>query len=255
MQRRINKYILLLALPLLLVMCKNKGAVRETKGNINESNFEKVLNKKALKWDFIAIDANVDYKTDPMIPKLNCYIRMEKNETIWVSVRSIIGELARIKIDKDSIHALMRFPKREYHVLPIKYLTKYLPGVQGINEVQNILLNEAPFPLSKYSWQEEESLDSFSLYTESDMLKNYLFGERIIGRIEDCHVSNLEGNYHANIVYDNPQKVGKKTLPYSMEIHGVADQDSVHILINYKKVEIKDDLTFPFKVGKSYERK
>lgn len=250
-----NKYIVLLALPLFLFMCKNKDLVKETKGNINNSNFSKVLEKKALDWDFIRMDAKVDYKTDPLIPKLNCYLRMEKNEIIWISVRSIIGELARIKIDKDSIHALMRYPNKEYHVLPISYLTKYLPGVQGIKEVQNILLNEAPFPLEEYSWKERTSMDSFTLFNETDVLKNYLFGERVIGRIIDCHVSNLEGNYHANIFYDNPQKVGKMTLPYSLEIHGNADRDSVNILVNYTKVEIKDELPFPFQVGRSYERK
>ena len=247
--------LLLLALPIFLITCKNKDGIRETKGNISKSNFEKVLKKKALEWDYLAIDANVDYKTDPLIPKLNCYLRMEKDATIWVSVRSIIGELARIKIDEDSIHALMRFPNKEYHVLPISHLTKYLPGVQGIQEVQNILLNEAPFPIKDYKWKEQSSLDSFALFTETDMLKNYLFGERTIGRIMDCHVSNIEGNYHANINYDNPKEVGKKTLPFSLEINGVADADSVHIIVNYNKVEIKEELTFPFVVPKSYERK
>ena len=253
--RKVSKFWPLFLLPFLFAMCKNKDKVRETKGNINQANFIKVLEKKALKWEFIRMDANVDYKTDPLIPKLNCYLRMKKDEIIWMSVRSIIGELARIKIDKDSIHALMRFPKKEYHVLPISYLNKYIPGMQGIQEVQKILLNEAPFPLEDYSWKNRSSLDSFTLFTDNEVLRSYLFGERVIGRIIDCHVSNPEGDYHANIFYDNPQNVGKKTLPYSLEIHGNAGRDSVNILVNYTKVEVKDDLPFPFQVGKSYERK
>lgn len=235
--------------------CKNRKSASESAANISKTNFTKVLSEKALDWEFIDISANVDYKTDPFIPKLNCYLRMQKEEIIWVSVRSVIGELARIKIDKDSIHALMRLPNKEYHVLPIQAITKYLPGVQGINEVQRILLNEAPFPVKEYEWVEGEGLDSFALFMKNELLKNYLFGERKIGRIVDCHVSNLEETYFASILYTNPQEVEKKTLPYNMEIHGKADSDSVHILINYNSVKIKDELIFPFVVGDSYERK
>lgn len=253
--RRIHNIFFLSLVVIGLFACKNRKSAREAAGNLNKSNFEKVLKAKALEWDYIQIEANVDYKTDPYIPKLNCYLRMQKDEVIWVSVRSIIGELARIKIDKDSIHALMRIPNKEYHVLPISQITKYLPGVQGIKEVQNILLNEAPFPVSDYNWQEGEGLDSFALFMQNDLLKNYLFGERKIGRIVDCHVSNLDESYRASIVYTNPQEVGDKTLPYNMEIHGKADADSVHILINYSNVEIKETLIFPFVVGDSYERK
>jgi len=79
----------------------------------------------AQRFDAVWLDAKlrINYIDDYQTRKLTAYIRMRKDSIIWMNVKKLNVEAARIKITPDSIYAIDRLNKK-YFVKDLSYFEK-----------------------------------------------------------------------------------------------------------------------------------
>lgn len=241
--------------------CKTRKTASLKDGNMTKANFVEVIKLTTLDWTNIAITAEVEkLKAGELDSKsipggLKIYFRMKKDEIIWASVRSaLLGmEVARVKVTPDSIYIINKAEKT-VSTYPVNVIQKIIPGISGISELQKILLGQNLFEPKTYSWVNSNSVDSFYLFHKDDYLKNSLSGIRKSALVSESLISDVKGTFDGKILYSNYKTVSKHPVPYTVDISAKSGKDNVKILINYEKVEQKEDLTFPFTIPASYEK-
>lgn len=93
-------------------------------------------------WQELSMQGKLSFDGLPVRPTIKIY--MKRGESVIMSARaSILGEVARVEINRDSITLINKHTKT-YNVQPLgKYLKDY-PG--GISDIQDILLGQMAFP-------------------------------------------------------------------------------------------------------------
>lgn len=223
----------------------------------NEFKFDR-LNAK------MSVDATIDSTTNSVTVSL----RMKKDSIIWMSLSKLGIEGARVLITKDSVKFLDRI-KNKFFKGDFSYISKLLNTELDFEMLQSLLVgNSVEFyeedekikpgvdncqytlgTIRKYKLRRvmekgkelKEPAQSIYLVPQTFKISRILFYEFNPDRSFDAVFSN----------YEKPDST--QLFPMKMT-YNIKAQKNVNIEINYTKLYLNEEQTFPFKIPDSYEQ-
>ncbi len=273
--RRLFSFVAILCLPLFITSCKNQKKITLNNGKCildfkntrtltvnlkaNEFNFDKLKAK-------LSIDALIDSSSNSFTMSL----RMKRDSIIWMSLSKIGIEGARILITKDSVKFINQL-KKQYFIGDFTYLSKLLNTELDFEIIQSLLIGNS---VTFYDDAEKikpgidncqytlGTIRKFKLHKVMEKGKGlkeaaqsiYLIPETFkIARIL-FYDFNPDRSFDAKFgAFAVPENSNNQLFPYKMN-YVIKAQKNLSIDIDYDKVQLNEELTFPFKIQDNYER-
>lgn len=98
--------------------------------------------------EWFSARANVNYEDDSQSFSASASIKMRRDSLLWVSIKKLGFELARVQVTRDSVYVLDRI-NNEYAVEGMDYLTEAFGLPAGLREAQDFILGNPVFVDSK----------------------------------------------------------------------------------------------------------
>lgn len=225
----------------------------------NEFNFDRLKAK-------VSIEAVIDSSSN----SFSMSLRMKKDSIIWMSLSKIGIEGARILITKDTVKFVNTL-KKQYFIGDFTYLSKMLNTELDFEIIQSLLIGNS---VTFYDEAEKikPGIDNCQ-YTLGTIRKYKL--HRVMGKgkeLKDAAQSiymipetfkiarilfydfNPDRSFDAKFgAFAVPENSGNQLFPYKMN-YVIKAQKNVTIDIDYDKIQLNEELTFPFKIQDNYER-
>lgn len=265
--------VLILLSVLFLISCKSqkKITLNKSKCILDFKNSRTLTtNLKANEFQFKKLNAklNVDALIDSSSNSFAVSLRIKKDSVIWMSLSKLGIEGARVLITKDSVRFINRLTNK-YFKGDFAYISKLLNTELDYEMLQSLLVgNSVEFyneeekikpgvdncqytlgTIRKYKLRKvmgkgkelKEPAQSIYLMPETFKIARILFYE-----------FNPERSFDAR--FDEYKKVDSTQIfPMQMR-YTIKAKKCVNIDIDYNKVELNEEQTFPFKIPDDYEQ-
>lgn len=248
------KFITLLVLSILLYSCggsksalKDKELKTETLKavlkNYTKSNPEFETIRGRLKGTYIDGDDQQN---------INISYRFKKDEVIWMSAKLAgLIQVAKIMITPQNIQFYERIDQ-SYFDGDFKLISSVLGIELNYEQIQNLLLGQA---VKKIDIQDSD-LEVIDGYFQ--IMTNYRNGLSQTVLLDEntfkIKQQTLEMNEKKiNILYKSYQVVDQKSFPQEMVIIADNNKDEVAILLDFKNINLNDNLNFPFRIPGNFK--
>ncbi len=258
----------------ILSSCKNQQQIALNNGKcFLELKSSRVLTKNLkeneFKFDRLNAKLNVESTIDSSSNSFTVTMRLKKDSVLWLSISKLGIEGARVLITKDSVKFLNRL-KNQYFKGDYAYISKLLNTELDFEMLQSLLVgNSVEF------YDEDEKIKSGvdnCQYTLGTIRKYKL--RRVMEKGKDLKepaqsIYMLPDNYKISriLFYEfNPDRsfdaqftdytnTIDTTQQFPQKIkYTIVAKKSVLIDINYTKIALNEEQSFPFKIPDNYEQ-
>ncbi|MFT7351097.1 MAG: hypothetical protein ACI9XR_000831 [Flavobacterium sp.] len=249
-----KKYLLVIII-ILFASCKSKAVLAE--GNATKSlDAIKIVNSiYANVTDFktMYIKANARYKDDKNSQSVTAEIRIQKDEKILVSVRVLGFTVAKALITPTSVQYYEKIGSA-YFEGDYSALSKWLGTDLDFQKLQNLFLGKALYDLKNQKLKAEIVNNLYQLQGNTgDMVATYDF-ESSNFLLKNQQFNQLSQNRKLQVSYPDYNKFGELILPLSITMDANQNQKNTNIQLEYKTVNLNEELNFPYSVPDGYER-
>lgn len=178
-------------------------------------------------------------------------IRMEKDKVIWVSVTSIIGEVARVLITPDSIKVRNNF-QSVYLQKPFRYIHTFTSNQVDFKLLQAILSGNTVEKFMTLKSDLEQQNGVWVVKGRQEQL-NYQMLFNTLLKVAETNLNDVNSGQALKVVYGDYQKVLEELSPSSMKISSMSGTKKINVNLDFSKIERNVPLEFPFSVPKKYE--
>lgn len=267
---------LLLCTSLLFSSCKTRKKITLNNGKClldfkNARTLSSNLKAKEFKFDRLSAKVSVDAEIDSTSASFTITLRIKKDSVIWMSLSKLGIEGARVLITKDSV----RFIKRplgddngKFFVGDFAYISKMLstdldfemlqsllvgnsvefydedeklkPGIDSCQYTLGTIRKKRLHRVIKGEKELKEPAQSIYMVPETFKIARILFYEFGPDRSFDARFSDFE-------LKDSTQQ-----FPMKMN-YTIKAQKNVKIDLQYTKLILNEEQTFPFKIPENYE--
>ncbi|MEM1001477.1 MAG: DUF4292 domain-containing protein [Bacteroidota bacterium] len=250
----IKKSVLLLLVVLMAISCKSTKRLTAS-GEPNEKLSTRQLIKTHKKnfTDFNTLQAKVkiDITQGEKSQGATFNLRMEKDKVIWLS--ATLG-LARLKITPEKVQYYSKLDN-EYFDGDYLLISDFAGVDLDFNKVQNLLLGHAIYDLDSPPHVASINDDSYILKPkEADSLLDILYlinpGHFKLDALELYQPSNRR---MLQVDYESYQKIKGQVLPKDIRIVAVDQTDQASIEIDFKSINLDNELRFPFKIPSGFK--
>lgn len=225
----------------------------------NEFKFEKLKAR-------LTIDADIDSSSNSFTVAL----RIQHDSVIWMSLSKLGIEGARVLITKDTVKFVNTI-KGQYFIGDFAYLSSYLNTELDYEVIQSLLIgNSVTFydeaekikpgidncqytlgTIRKFKLRKvmergkelKEAVQSIYMIPETFKIARILFYDFNPDRRFDAQFG----------AFATPENSNNQLFPYKMN-YVIRAQKNVKIAIDYNKVQLDEELSFPFNIKDNYER-
>jgi hypothetical protein len=253
----------LLLVSFLVSSCKTRKNNRSK--NINTLTVEQIYDSVyKFQYDYTTLYAkcNVKFSDNQKKYALKGNLRIQKDSLIWISLSIGLGiEAMRLECTKDSVFLIDKinksFTKGKYD-----FLKKLFKIDVDYNSLESILTNQ----FFIYPTVADEKLDfskQFSLKNDSNQIIAYRKTDESVEnllrfnnsdfRISSYLINDVPNVRSLKIDYEKGEFDEAKNFPSKVDIASVNAGKNILLNVNYTKVSLNTDLTFPFRVPDSYK--
>jgi hypothetical protein len=263
--------LVVLALILLLTGCKSTRST--LKKPIKEYGFDYLYAKmleNQFNFNFLSAKFSLTYYEDKGKTDLRGQLRMKNDSITWISFSPALGiEAARLNLTDDSIKFINRLNKKyfmgEYDLIDSLLNTtidfSILPAMIVGNDITSYDVNKFKASIDgglyRITIQERRKIKKSLKNTEDDarvLVQNIWLNPEDF-RIRQVELKELNDgdNKKLDVVYKNYFPVGDQMFPEEMFI-SITSQKSILIEVKFLKVELDEEMQFPFRVPGKYEK-
>lgn len=258
MKRNIRNSLLFVGMISLTAACKTKKMV-VTAPPVGKT--EVVVDKKAdnlkllaandLSFNTLALKGKANLDINGSANNVGMTIRMQKDKMIWVSVSSILGEVARVLITPDSIKVRNNF-QSVYLQKPFNYIHtftnnqvdfKLLQAIFSGNTVDQFMILKSDLNLENGVWVLKGRQENL----------NYQVLFNTLLKVAETNLNDVNSGQALKVVYGDYQKVLEGLFPSSIRISSMSGTRKINVNLDFSKIERNVPLEFPFSVPKKYE--
>lgn len=240
---------------LLLTSC---GTTKKTVSEIEESSAKALIasHQAAMpQFETLAGRMQLAYETEEKSQSITVSLRMEKDKTIWVKA-SILGiTLAKVLITPDSVSYYETIGKT-YFEGDFTLLGEWLGTPLNFQQAQNLLLGQSIFDLQASKYSSEIFQNKFKIQPKRQpqnfIHSLFLNPENFKVALET--LAQPEQDRILNIRYGNYQLIEGQYFPNDISIVTSEGQSQTKINMNYRKIDLNVDISFPFDIPSGYER-
>ena len=128
---------------LLLTACNPARRLEKGKLRSRSANYLlKKLDQNRIEADWFEGRARVGFRGDGQSLKVSANIRMRRDSVVWMTVKKLGLEAARVQITPDSVFVLNRL-SREYGAWDLSYLEREFNLPLGFRDLQELILGNA----------------------------------------------------------------------------------------------------------------
>lgn len=236
--------------------CKS-SKVTNSSDKMNLSSKKVIKNHYTNTFDKKTINAKlkIKYKGKSSLPSVTGSLRLQKDETIWISLTKLGFPIGKVLITPNRVSFYEKI-NRTYFDGDFALLSNFLGTELNFQKVQDLLLGQSLLDLKK------ESFD-VSIYEKNYLLKpkvgNPLFDilfliNPINFKVNSQQLNQKDENNSLVINYANYETIENEFFP--REIHIIAsDVKNISTIdVDYRSVEFNKTISFPFKIPKNYEK-
>jgi len=250
------KLFFLLMFAIMIVGC---GGAKKTvsdgpDASVNAKKLIALHEKAAFDFETLASRVAVYYQDGDKSQSITVSLRMQKDETIWVSATFLGATLAKILITPNRVQYYEVFNKT-YFDGDFALLSNWL-GIEVDFEIaQRLLLGQSVFPLHQNDFLATVMGDNYRLQpvNSNDFLKYMLLINPQNYNTASQQVIQPTERRMLKIDYPSFQTVNDKAFPKEIKIN-VSEAGS-HTLINldYRSVDYNPQVSFPFGIPGGYK--
>lgn len=239
----------------ILVLTSCGGAKKIT--NIEEASAKDVIiSHKAAAPDFKTLAGRVQlvYETDEKMQSITVSLRMEKDKNIWIKA-SILGiTIAKVLITPTRVSYYETIGKT-YFEGDFALLGEWLGTPINFQQTQNLLLGQSIFTLNPSEYKIEIFQNKFKLLPkqQSQNFIHSLFINPENFKIATETLSQPNDDRLLNVRYGDYQKLDGQFYPQTIMINTSEKGEATKIEINYRKIDLNVDVSFPFDIPQGYE--
>jgi len=233
--------------------CKTKKTTTES--TIGAMSANRVIKKHyASSFDKETISAKmkVKYRGKSNLPGVTASLRMQKDNTIWVSLSKLGFPIGKALITKDRVSYYEKI-NRTYFEGDFKLLSNWLGTDLDFEKVQNLLLGQAILDLKDDKYSILQNVDSFQLTPKNS---NDLFS--ILFAIDNSHfkVNKQEVTQEGRkltVDYSSYEEIEGEIFPKEVMITALDGRYRTTVDVAYRSVEFNRTLRFPFSIPNGYK--
>lgn len=273
-RKRFTLLITLLLSVSVFISCKNQKKITLNNGKciLDFKNTRTLTsNLKANEFNFDRLKAKLTVETliDSTSNSFSIALRMKKDSVIWMSISKLGIEGARILFTKDSVTFINPI-KKQYFNDDFIFLSKFLNTELDFEMIQSLLIGNSvtfydeaekikpgidnchytlgtirKFKLHKVmekGKELKEAAESIYLVPETFKIARILFYD-----------FNPDRSFDAKFGAFTVPEFGKQLFPYKAN-YVIKAQKNITIDIEYSKIQLNEELTFPIKIQDNYER-
>ncbi|MFT5754697.1 MAG: hypothetical protein ACI9FW_000947 [Flavobacterium sp.] len=250
-----RKIFLFILLSVLFVSCKTTqlaSNVTALKG-VKVEEIVKGHNDNFKDFSTLSIRTDVKYQDIKNRQSISADIRIKKDEIIWINIKFLGFPVAKALITPTKVSYYEKI-KGTYFEGDFILLSNWLGTDLDFKKVQNLLLGKALDEISKevFVSQIVENMYQLSEKKPKNIQKQYTFeaGQFLLKKEfikQLAQEKSLEINYISHSIEEGT------IFPKEMNIKA-SQKNEVSIDVEYTKVEINAELTFPFSIPNNYEQ-
>ena len=240
---------------LILVFTSCGGAKKIT--NIEEASAREVITShKAASPNFKTLAGRMQlvYETDEKLQSITVSLRIEKDKNIWIKA-SILGiTISKVLITPTRVSYYETIGKT-YFEGDFALLGEWLGTPINFQQTQNLLLGQSIFTLNPSEYSTEVFQNKFKLQPKKQP-QNFihsLFLNPENFKIASETLSQPNDDRLLSIRYGDYQRLDGQFYPQNIMIHTSEKGSTTKIEINYRKIDLNVDVSFPFDIPQGYE--
>jgi len=264
--RRLSLYLILV---LLVSSCSStKKAIREP---LKEEGADYLINKlknNEIKFNTLSAKFSATYFRDRKKTNISGQLRIKRDSVIWISITPMLGiEMARFMLTPDSIKYLNRI-NSTYMLKDFKYINQLLNKTLDFDMAQAFLtgndfslyenntfratIDSREYKLSTSNRRKlkrfvRRSDEQISIPLQSIWLDPEQF------KITKVLLKEAERDSRKfSAEYSGFEETSGQRMPLSLDYRIETDKEKVRIKIEYSKIQLDNDISYPFSVPESY---
>lgn len=214
----------------------------------------KKVNKNQAEFHYFSAKAKVNTEMNNSGLNLSANIRIKHNAVIWVSVTAIAGiEVARMLITPDSIKILDRV-KGRYIKQSFGYIHSTINKEIDFAALEALLTGKIPPAfLNEKLRLSKDSAQVMLIASDSSILYAFTIDDK--ERLKTSFFSDQIYNQDLRVNYSDFKTIDKATIPMGVSLVSKLAQETIKAELSYSKVELNQELEFPFNVPRKFEEK
>lgn len=251
-----KRIVALLMLSFLYFSC-GPAKVSDEAFVIKNASAGKILKFYELKEpDFNTLNASLKGSYDDGKEKysINVSLRMEKDETIWISAKLMgLIPLAKLMLTPDKVMFYDKINK-QYFDGDYSLLSKWLGVEVEYSQVQNLLLGRLMFeePYKNYDFQEND--EGYVLSAgEKSMIKSLLLIDKKDFYVKEEQFVHAAANRKLQVSYSAYKPYNRFLFPEKIKIKADKAGEETQINIDYKTIAFNEEVRFPFEMPSGYK--
>ncbi len=252
------KKILYLLCMSMLVLSSCKGTKATTGVRVKKLSADKVISNHYNKsFNFETLNARVKVRYDDGKNSYNpsATLRIEKDKTIWVSVKMLGITLAKALITPEKVSYYEKIDNT-YFEGDFKVLSEWL-GTDELDydKVQQMLVGQALFNLRDDKYKSSISEQGYQLQpkAEAALFERLFLIHHDSFKMASQQLKQPIENRNLTIDYPSYQKVGNQDFPKEISIEARQGNEKTKIGIEYRAVDYNARVSFPFKIPSGYK--
>ncbi|MRT15591.1 DUF4292 domain-containing protein [Vitellibacter sp. q18] len=211
---------------------------------------------KAANPDFKTLAGRVQlvYETEEKLQSITVSLRMEKDKNIWIKA-SVLGiTIAKVSITPTSVSYYETIGKT-YFQGDFALLGEWIGTPINFQQAQNLLLGQTIFTLNASEYSAAVFQNKFKIQPKQQP-QNFihsLFLNPENFKVASESLSQPNNERLLSIRYGDYQKIGDQFYPSTILIDTSEKGSKTKIEINYKKIDLNVDVSFPFEIPAGYE--
>jgi outer membrane biogenesis lipoprotein LolB len=249
------KIVLLIFLSTLILSC---GTARKASTAIDAGMSAKELinlhQKSEARFTTLASRVQVNYDDGKTSQSLSVSLRMQKDETIWVSA-SILGiSIARLLITPEKVSYYETIGKT-YFDGDFSLLSSWLGVDIDFEMAQNILLGNAVFELNDKNYTASISDANYRLTpkNQQELFQHIFLLNPSNFRMASQQVIQPNDQRVLTIDYVSYQQAGNHIYPKEIRLNAIEQSDQTRIILDFRNIDVNPVVSFPFRIPGGYE--
>ncbi len=249
-------YLLCFLMVLFTSSCKSTKTLSETR--VKKLNAEKIIaNHYNKSFNFDTFNARIKVKYDDGKKSFSpsATLRVQKDKTIWVSVKMLGITLAKALITPQNVSYYEKI-NNTYFEGDFKLLSDWLGTDLDFDKVQQMLLGQALFNLrdDKYKSSIYEKTYQLEPKTELELFERLFLIHSDSYKIASQRLTQPKEQKGIHINYESYQKIGNQDFPKEIRIEALQESEKTVLEIDYKTVDYNAKVSFPFKIPSGYKQ-
>ncbi|PHN04273.1 DUF4292 domain-containing protein [Flavilitoribacter nigricans] len=245
----------LLIILLAFAACKSAKKPETTK--VKDVTAGKLLDhmvKNQVKADWLEAKARISYDGEDQSVSASASIVMRKDSLVWMSVRKLGFEVARVQIDKDSVYVINRL-SNEYTIQGLDYLASSYNLPANLKTIQAILLGNPVFLNSRDMTLNKEEAN-YHLISSSGQLENHFWLDMASLALVRTRYGDLRNRREVNLLLEDYQPLdAEQNFSYLRQIKvDSSELGEAAIEIDFSDVKINVPQEIRFSIPSRYTR-